>query len=196
MPYPERIRNYWLRVAGDKCQAEIYTEQHGFRNCGKRAEHVHHIIAEGWTYDHGGNPDENTGLPVCKHHHMNFVERTDEPIPFTRDFSFHPDMGRAFEQYKGFKERRRFLGKHASQDDDPFRAAVLDHRDKSRRGEHYWVDDGDEYYIQKMEQMASRYAAENRDQKPVVNRRADRTIPKPTSVDWAKNLFKKNGKEE
>lgn len=191
MSFPDRIRSWWINVADNKCQAEIYTEQTGFRDCGRRVEHVHHIEAEGWTYDHGGNPDDNTALPVCKHHHMNFVERTDNPIPFTRDFSFHPDMGRAFEQYKGFKERKRFLGKAASADDDPFRAALRDHRVKSDRGEHYWVDGADEYYINKMEQKALEYRIKTGEAKPVVNRRLDRTKPKPTRWGWAKDLFTK-----
>jgi hypothetical protein len=49
---------------------EIYTEEDGFQDCGRPAEHVHHIIPEGWLLALGEEPEHTVGMPLCAAHHV------------------------------------------------------------------------------------------------------------------------------
>jgi hypothetical protein len=70
VPFKESTRNWWMRVADDKCVYEIYTEEDGFQDCGRPAEHVHHIIPEGWLLALGEEPEHSVGMPLCAAHHV------------------------------------------------------------------------------------------------------------------------------
>lgn len=171
--FKPRTREWWHKVAGNKCQFEYYDEKQGWVECGQRADHIHHILPEGWQLERGLDPEHSTGLPLCKHHHMNYEDRTFEPTEHTRNFSFHPDMGKAFKDYKYYKETQirvyHNLGRGAARSlKSPFEEASEEHREKARRGERYWAgtEDIDRYYREKMEAKAFMYSTQTGDKKP------------------------------
>lgn len=160
MGFKPSSREYWLKVAGYKCQYEYYDEKRGWVKCDRRADHVHHIAPEGWLLEQGDDPEFTYGLPLCKFHHENYQDQTMEPEEHSRNFSFHPDMGKAFADYKAYKERVLALGKrHAGP--SPFQEEVTEHRKKAKQGERYWAGtpEIDSYYTQKMRDQATRYGA-------------------------------------
>lgn len=79
MPYSEKMRDWYLRRAGNgkieeaKCEYPIYTEQQGFQKCGSRVNlQVHHLIPESVMIDRGLNPDDAPGLVICRKHHVGY----------------------------------------------------------------------------------------------------------------------------
>lgn len=173
MAFAPKIREWWLRVSNGECQYEFYDEKKGWQKCHKPARHIHHVIPDGWTRDRGGDPDENVGMGLCQEHHVrNFSEEE-----HSDGFSFHPDMARAYKDYREWKlqhqQMERIAG-HRTPRDSPFDEAVQDHREKSKKGERYWAGtpELDAYYEQKMRDMATKHIAENpEDKKPVINKR-------------------------
>lgn len=149
--FPKRVRDWWMRVGNYQCQVEIYTEQKGFFNCGLPAEHVHHIIPESQLLEDGEEPNNSVGLPACKFHHVGRGNE-DENMPFSGDFSFHPDIGEAYELYR-----------HG--DASAFKRAAIHHQEAAQQGERFWGgDEGtDEHYLQKMQDLAWVYESEHPD---------------------------------
>lgn len=165
MPFKEATRNWWMRVAGGKCQWEYYTEENGWLECGDEAEEVHHIIPEGWVLDRGGDPEHEVGLPLCRRHHSR--NSGDEEWGFGS--SFHPDIGEAFREYGDWKQQEQHMAEIADRPIDysnsPFAEAVREHRAMSEEGERYWTgtEEIDKYYEEKMREKAVRHIAENPD---------------------------------
>lgn len=184
-----QTREWWIRVVGNKCQFEYYDENYGWIECGRKVDQVHHILPEGWQLTHGLDPEHSTGLPLCKHHHMNFDEHTLEPVPHTKHFSFHPDMGKAFSDYKYFREEQirvlRTLGTGAARSlKDPFRITAEGHREQAGRGERYWsgTEEIDKYYFEKMAAKAFIYVTQTGDHRPD-------TSPHPRSNGGARHWY-------
>jgi len=171
MGFKEGTRKWFGRVVDDKCQAEVYSEQYGFKECGEPVDHIHHIVPEGWTLEHtGGDPEQNMGLPLCKHHHVG-----EDAEEFSRDFSFHPDIGNAYSDYGEWKKQTEHMesitGKKQTKKDNPspFDVAAQEHRDKTSRGERYWAGDEnvDQHYKDKMRERVDIYTATHpEDKKP------------------------------
>jgi len=158
-----KTREWWLNVGGGKCQYEYYDEKRGWQECHKIAKHVHHIRPEGVTLHEGDDPEKNVGLPLCAEHHVRHTG-TQEHL---WDFSFHPDIGHAYRGYRFWKEQETRFGKGAG-GPSPFQEAVEGHREKTRNGERHWAstNEVDQYYIQKMRDMATSYIARTGDKKP------------------------------
>lgn len=154
--FPKVVRDWWMRVTGGKCQVEVYTEKSGFKDCPNRAEHVHHVVPESWQLAHGMEPNNSVGLPACKNHHTG-----GNGDAFTGNFSFHPDMGQAYRDYR-------------AGDKEAFQKAAHKHHLASARGEVFWNSDADGYYLDKMTQKAVEYQiAHPEDPKPRVKPHPD-----------------------
>jgi hypothetical protein len=133
-----------------------YDEYGGWQKCQHNADHVHHVIPEGWLLQHGIDPEDSIGLPLCVFHHVK--NEGDEPWDFTS--SFHPDIAQAYSHYKGWKERavqERYLGLPV--EPSPFQDALREHRRKEEQGERYWsgTDEMDMFYLDLMSSKAIEY---------------------------------------
>lgn len=165
MAYPERIRKWWLRVSGDgdiqkaHCQVETYSEKKGFVECGRRDNlQVHHLYPEAEAIENGDNPDFSIGLVACALHHVG-RQRDEDNLPFTGQFTFHPDIGEAQVLYRA--------GDH-----EAYKKAMEKHQEAARRGERCRGGDwgSDEYYTDKQTVRASKYQQKHpEDLLPVVN---------------------------
>lgn len=161
MPFPEKIREFWLKVAGGTCQYEFYDKRFGWQKCGRPATHVHHITPEGWTKAHGGDPDHNVGMALCREHHTKNLSDEEH----NREFAFHPDIGRAFKQYHEWKvedeHMRHITGKKGKGSPSPFDEAIQEHRYLERHNERYHAGtpEIDDYYEQKMRDEATKWLA-------------------------------------
>lgn len=172
MSFKEGTRRYYLEVADNKCQYEYYREDKGFVECGKPARHVHHIVGEAETLLKGGDPERNTGLPLCESHH---VRNTSEEAEWQEDFSFHPDVGRAYHLYSDWKQAEKHLNSIAGKSTmdystSPFADVSREHRKMAEEGERYIAGDEviDQYYEDKMKRKAVVYNARNGITKPIT----------------------------
>lgn len=162
MAYRETTRRLWLEVADNKCQYEFYTEKKGWRTCGARATHVHHLLGERDLLEQGEDPENSPALPLCEHHHVrNTGEDLGEP-----DASFHPDMGEAYKGYKEWKQNQQHMNsitgkRYMDYSTSPFAEAAKGHTEAIKNGERYINGDWrtDDYYIQKMQSLLMLYLA-------------------------------------
>lgn len=120
MPFPKEIAQWWRRVTSDKCAMPVYTENNGFRLCGRPAEQVHHIRPESVCLIDGDNPNATTGIPLCKPHHVG----VGGGVEYEQNFSIHPDMGQAAQDYWKDKES--------------FAKAAKKHVEQWEQGERFW----------------------------------------------------------
>lgn len=169
MSFRPNVRNWWMDVAGWRCQYEWYDEKRGWQKCKNRAKEVHHIIGEAETLQRGEDPNQNTGLPLCKSHHT----RNPSWDEHSENFSFHPDMGQAQQAYKEWKRQMQHFNtmtgrRRIPYEDSPFAETHREHVKKASRGERYiaGTPDIDQYYIGKMQMMASEYVARTGKKKP------------------------------
>lgn len=79
MPFPEKIRLWHLRRAGNgdaakaTCEYMIYNEVGGWKRCGSNYRlQVHHLEPESVIIERGGNPDEAPGIVLCRKHHVGY----------------------------------------------------------------------------------------------------------------------------
>ena len=161
MPFPKETRSWWMRVWGDgnasdaSCEWDTLTEKKGIVQCGRDQKlELHHIKPEGWTIEQGDdeNPNEALGIPMCHKHHSG---RDGDML--TGGGSFHPDFGNAKRNY--FRDK------------DGFNRVVADHKADAQAGIIYWNNDADEHYLEKTQEKATRYTAQNPDDpKPDVKR--------------------------
>lgn len=158
-------------VAKNKCQYEIYSEKSGFKECGARAKHIHHIEPEGTVLFNGEDPERGVGLPLCARHHVRNVGSE----PYSDDFAFHPDTGEAYKNYKEWKRQnlhmQKIIGKvsHKIPHPSPFEEMVEEHHRLRDAGERYHAGDPgmDEHLTEKMRQKAVVYQAKHPwDKKP------------------------------
>ena len=187
MAFPERIRNWWVKVA-PTCQYEFYTEKGGFQECGRPVKHVHHINPERDTLlNEGHEADDNVALPTCKIHHVG-----DDGEEHSRNFSFHPDIGEAYSKYRDWKTNKdrlevkleKKLTKEAYP--SPFDEATKQHEEMAKEGERYWAGtpEIDKYYEDKMRVKAVVYQAKHpEDKKPHTKRKSIRYKKKGHWVD-------------
>lgn len=174
MAYPERIRNWWLRVAGNgdrenaRCQIEIYTEQNGFQECGSQKNlQVHHLIPGSLSSEEGINPDETPAIVLCSYHHVG-TQKNEDNLPFTKDFTFHPDIGEAHTLYRQGNK-------------NAFKEAGKAHAEAAKTGERFWGgDDGsDQHYIDKQVTKGVLYQNTHPDdKKPTVKHQKPNHKPK------------------
>lgn len=148
-----------MGLAEGKCQYDFYTEERGWQECGDKATHVHHIRGEAETLLAGDNPEENVGLPLCQNHHV----RNTSDSEHTREFSFHPDMGFAYQDYSEWKKNEEHMNsitgrRKLDYSTSPFADAAREHKVKAERGERYiaGTEEIDEHYRQKMLLKATR----------------------------------------
>lgn len=192
MSFTERVRNYWNRVAGQRCQYEFYDDKNGWQQCHNKADHVHHIIPEGVTKHKGGNPDESVAMPLCKNHHVRYLN--DEPHDFNS--SFHPDIGQAYKSYGEWKSNKEHMesisGRRITRKEypSPFEDAVQKHREKAKKGERYHTgtDETDQYYVDKMRNKATMYNAETGEKRPSTKRKKEHKKPR-NRWWWSKDLY-------
>ena len=184
MAFKEATRNWWMKVAGGKCQYDYYDEEKGgWLECNKPADEVHHIIPEGWQLARGEDPEHSVGLPLCRNHHSrNFGSEI-----FEYDSSMHPDIAIAFYDYHDWKTQEEHMAEIMGREridysTSPFAEVSREHRQMTENGERYWVGDeaSDQHYIQKMRDKATRYIAETGDKKPKTKEhpRTDRSKKK------------------
>lgn len=192
MPFSENIRDWWMRVGNNKCQYIYYEEKRkrdpqsysdtdiiftgGWKICGRRAEHVHHIIGQAYLIEDGKEPNFAVGLPLCKYHHILSINKN----PFTNEeiivgekyFSFHPDAGIALRLYKEYMYQLRRFGRESA-GINPFDEMEKIHIEKAKRGEIYWEgDELREFYLERMGNMAVKYVLLHpEDSKPSFTRR-------------------------
>jgi len=175
--FSPKLREWWLKVSGYKCQYEFYDEKRGWQQCNKPANHVHHITPEGWTRDHGGDPDHNVGMGLCQNHHVrNFNDEE-----YSYDSSFHPDVAQAYKNYHEWKMQTQHMqsitGRKESPRNSPFDEVVAEHRRKSKLNQRYWAGtpEMDEYYEEKMRNLATKHIAQTGEKKPVIKKKHGKT---------------------
>lgn len=148
MPFPDRLRNWWMRATGNgdasqaQCQWRYFDTNEELLQCTYQGEQVHHPIAESYLLNAlAQNPNEIEGLVVCLYHHI--IGRGDV---FEPNGSFHPDMGEA---------RRNYHNDH-----DSFRKAGHAHHEAALRGERFWngTPETDQFYITVAREIAENYA--------------------------------------
>ena len=166
MPFKERTRRFWKKVNNDKCAYVIYDEKDGFHECGRLSKHVHHIDTEGNQLERGDDPERSEGMPLCEPHHVRNLG--DEE--YSDEFAFHPDAGRAYKQYREWKQQAQHMeaitGKKSNVP-SPFQEMSAEHGRKREAGERYHsgTDELDAYYKQEMTDKATRYLAEHPEEK-------------------------------
>jgi len=173
MSFSEGVRAFWIKVADNKCQVEIYGERSGFKECKKPARHVHHIHAEATTLEEGEDPNHNVGLPLCEDHHV----RNTNDEEWSEDFAFHTDIAGAFGHYKEWKANKEHMnsitGKRAiDYSDSPFAEVAHEQHQKAKNGERYvnGTEEIDQYYEEKMREKAVIYQAKHpEEKKPTIN---------------------------
>lgn len=170
MSFKELTRDWWMAVAKNKCQYEIYSEKSGFKECGARAKHVHHIEPEGTVLARGADPERGIALPLCERHHVRNLG--DEA--YSNDFAFHPDAGEAYKKYHEWKRQNIHMqditGKISRKipHPSPFEEMVEEHHRLRDLGELYHAGDPgmDEYLTDKMRNKGVIYQAKMGDKKP------------------------------
>ena len=179
-----------MRVGEGKCQFEYYSEKRGWQQCKEPARHIHHIEPEAWTLDRGGDPEQNTALPLCPRHHI----RNTSDEEHTRGFAFHPDTGEAYKHYGEWKQQQQHMnaitGKRLiNYSTSPFGDMSKEHHRRSKENDRYWAgtDEIDRYYEDKMRNKAVIYQAETGDKKPKTKEhsKTDRSKNKK----WYDGLF-------
>lgn len=162
MPFPKKARNFWMRVAGDKCQTMVYDERHGWRTCDRPAEEVDHIIPEKYQLEQGDDPNNSVGMPRCKTHHVSDGRVWDEEDNEWRtaswgewEWSKHPDVAEALEQYRAGNA-------------DAFQQLGIRHAKAAKEGEHYWNTDEatDAWETERMLELAQRLGEKRPSVKP------------------------------
>ena len=144
MFFPEKTRQWWLRVWGDgdvskaSCQKTLYSEKNGFyRNCKRDNLYVMEVEIEGM------GP---VGIPICRHH---FMELRGVNI-YGPQSSLYPQLAWARVAYKKDKDSFKKI-EHSS---DTVRTRAGD-----------WGSD--EYLINLAKEKASNYILEYpKDKKP------------------------------
>jgi hypothetical protein len=140
-PFPEKLRNWFLRVYDGECQYQFYDKDGNLQQCAGKGEQVHHPVPETYLINQEHvDPNSSPGLLVCLFHHIIGRGEVFEP-----DGSFHPDMGEARQKYW--------------QDKESFRKAGEEHHKKAERGERFWGGDfhSDEYYLDLARQKELEY---------------------------------------
>jgi len=155
MPFKKNTRKYHMKVTNERCQWESYSEEKGFDECGKKAKHDHHIKGEGKLIHEGKeDPEFSPGLPLCENHHV----RNLKGDIYDANSSFHPDVGQAYKDYRGWKQKAEHMssitGKRINYKNSPFGDVGREHREKNKRGERYISGDegSDAHYERKMKQ--------------------------------------------
>ena len=193
MPFKERTKQWALRVADGRCQYEMYSEKRGFYQCDRPATDCHHIVPEGTLLAEGKDSEHCiVPMPLCQQHHTRNLG--DEE--YSEDFSFHPDAGQAYKDYRNWKQENlhmqaitgKISGKIPRQ--SPFEDMVDEHHKKQKLDERYHAGtpELDDYYIEKMRNKATVYQAEHpHDKKPETkpNPRFDPSKKK----HWYDNTF-------
>lgn len=183
MAFKEKVRQYWLAVADNRCQFEYYDEKRGFVECNKPAKHVHHIRGEAETLVAGDDPEQNIGLVLCEPHHV----RNTSDEEWNRDFGFHPEVGHAYKKYRDWVQQEQHLNeingrRTRNYATSPFAEVAKQQREMAEKGERYIAGDEviDRYYEEKMRDKAVRYNAVNKVKKPQVtaNGHTDKTKKK------------------
>ena len=116
MSFPEKTRQYWLRVWGNgdvnkaNCQKTFYSDNKGFyRNCQGNRLYVTEIKIEG---------KGSVGLPICRHH---FMELTGTNI-YGRQSSLYPELSWKLKEYpknkNSFKEYEHSSETHRTRTGD------------------------------------------------------------------------------
>lgn len=176
MSFREKIRRWRQNVSGDKCEWETYSEESGFKECGKstkgkRRSEVHHITGEAELLARGKDPMKAEALNLCPDHHTKNTRGT----IYEDDGSFHPDIGQARKQYKEWKRQEEHMksitGRKVTRyDTSPFADVGRDHRKKAKRGERYIEGDdaSDEYYRRKSKQKAWDHYLKTGEKRPDV----------------------------
>lgn len=180
MPFPDRVRNYHTRVQSGRCQQEVYNEKRGWHICGE-TEHLEddHIEPEAWMLANGRDPNnESHGLIRCRKHHRGKGRvNTIEPERYAHfgeeDYSRHPDMYTALEQYR-------------SGNREAFAETSKRHHRLAERGIRYWNADEsvDEHEIERVEDMEWRHFMETGEQRPKVKEKREKKVKK-----WYEGLF-------
>jgi hypothetical protein len=169
MPFKENTASFWHKVAENKCQYEIYDEEHGIYDCNRPSKHIHHIVPEGTDLAQGNDSEHAVGMPLCERHHVRNLG--DEE--YSDDFSFHPDAGQAYKDYRNWKLENQHMqaitGKHSGKipRQSPFQDMVDEHHRKQKAGERYHngTPELEDYYTQKMRDKATKYLAEHPEEK-------------------------------
>lgn len=162
--FPEKIRDWWRRVGGNKCQTHIYEERTGWRICGSNHYiQVDHIDPESVQLVEGHDPNNSIGIPRCKEHHVGkgLVRDADGTMRYASygepQWSRHPDMGKALDQYR-------------QGDKDAFKKAAMHHRELAEQGKRIAnsspeVDQYEKDYMLSLEQ---KYMQETGERRPKV----------------------------
>lgn len=190
MSFRPNVRRWWMEVGGWRCQFEFYDERRGWRQCKERAKEVHHIIGEAETLHRGEDPNQNVGLPLCRGHHTKYLN--DEA--HAPDFAFHTDIARSRDLYPEWKRQQQHFNTMSGRrripyEDSPFADVAGEHRQKAARGERYinGSEEIDQYYIEKMQRLASAYVARIGKRKPESSPHPETdTSRKKHWTDWFK----------
>lgn len=147
--FPRAIRDYWMKVAGGKCQTHFYSEKWGWYVCGKEAKEVDHIVPESELKHQGVDPDQSVGIPRCKECHTGtgLIHDDDGSVRLADygepGWSKHPDIGRALQDYR-------------RGDKEAFKKAVKHHYEQAKNGNRFWntTPEIDQFEIDHMMNLA------------------------------------------
>lgn len=161
MPFKEKTAAFWHKVNGYRCACGVYTERDGMHECGKPSRQIHHIIPEGTALASGDDPEHAIGLPLCEQHHV----RNTGSEEYSDNFAFHPDAGEAYREYREWKQQNEHMkaitGIRSKKipRQSPFEDMVDEHHRMQKAGERYHsgTPELDDYYIQKMQDKATKY---------------------------------------
>ena len=142
----------------------------------------------------GRNPEGNMGLCLCENHH---VRNTARDAEWTREFSFHPDIGEVYSLYHDWLQAEKHLNaiggrRTINYKNSPFADATRQHCVMAERGERYIAGDEniDQYYLDKMTDKATRYNAEHQTVKPIMKPHPDYNPARRKR--WYDGLFEKD----
>ena len=137
------------------------------RLSGNGADEVHHAIPGCLAEENGQLAQEQVGIPVSRKAH-----RGGRGLPFTDDESFHPDMERARQSYRGG-------------DKQAYEKCRLRHLAEVRAGKNPPCFNPEEASLleELMRNAATRYNAETGQKKPQSSK------PRPRKKHWSDGLF-------
>jgi hypothetical protein len=187
-PFKKKTAEFWHNVADGRCTFEFYDERRGWQECGQTSRHIHHIEPEGIALAQGKDSEHEVGMPLCENHHVRNLNDEEH----SRDFSFHPDAGRAYKAYGEWKQQNKHLQEITGKKDrrmprqSPFEDMVDEHHEKQMKGERYHsgTPEIDDYYTQKMRDKATKYLAEHPEEKKPDTSPNPRYDPKKKKHWW------------
>lgn len=167
LPFPEKLRKWYIRAVGNQSVAHTYDEKRGFvRSKVTENLHVHHIDEEAKLLEDGSlDPNHADALVLGRNEHVGhgviYDRKTNQKRiahPFEKGHSFHPEMGKARVLYR-------------RGDKQAFKKAAREYQKRAKSGEDISNSDrgANDFYRAQMKRLTDKYQREHpEDPKPKV----------------------------